>query len=303
MLIPPGALDADFPAVTQTGKYVLDVDALPALKVTALVLSAPNTADGYFNPTIDSTAFPGDSTLAKPIGMRILLPAAGIFMPPLSAGTTESSSTMGDLPDLELVNQPPSGFLAMGYVIPFSPAINPAGYSYQTFGSYLKVPGDFRTLEEGYFSAGIPTLSLLPSSGTAAYAGKVTGSLVDAPARDPGETVATVTATVNFAAGTVTIATTGTTSISNNADPATSPAANPALDFNGVLVFAPGSNTFSGPVSTANGMTGNVTGRFYGLGIPATTPSKAVGSPPELGGTFAVFATGVGAMQGAFGGK
>ena len=64
-----------------------------------------------------------------------------------------------------------------------------------------------------------------------------------------------------------------------------------------------GSMIISGSVTTANGMRGNVTGRFYGAGISSATSTQVAGSPPEVGGTFAVFTPGIGAVAGAFGAK
>jgi hypothetical protein len=298
MLIPPGALPTSFPAIAQEGTYQFDGNTLPDLKVTSLALTAPKIADAYFHPFIDGTAFPGDATLAKPTGMQFLLPGGGAAVSPVTA---ESSDTFGDLPSVEFLYDPPGGVTElMAYVIPFSTAINPEGYTYQTFGAYGVVPANL-TFLEGYFSTGVPTVTSLPSSGTASYAGKLQGSLLVTSTRDPGDTVAIIAVTVDFATRTLSVVTSSTTSLSDNAAAGESPAASPQLNFSGTLTYAAGSNTFSGTVTTGNGMTGNVTGRFYGAGIAATTAMKAVGSPPEVGGTFAMFAPGVGAMLGAFG--
>jgi hypothetical protein len=300
MRIPPGALPTSFPAIAQEGGYQFDGNVLPVLKVTSLVVAAPKIADAYFHPFIDGTAFPGDMTLAKPTGMQFLLPGGGAAAP---AGSNESSTTLGDLPGLEFFYDPFGGVSqGMAYVIPLSAAINPDGYTYQTFGAYAVFPGG-PVVKEGYFSTGVPTVTALPISGAATYVGKLQGSLVWASTRDPGDTVATVTATVDFGTRTITISTSGTTSISDNADTSATPTSSPQLNFVGMLTYTSSSNTFSGSVTTGTGMTGNVTGRFYGAGIPAPTASKVVGSPPELGGTFAVFAGGVGAVFGAFGAK
>jgi hypothetical protein len=157
---------------------------------------------------------------------------------------------------------------------------------------------------ESYFSAGVSTLAAtLPVLGTATYTGQAAGTYVNAVTNDPSQTAATMNATANFATRTVAFSTTGTTSLSNNAVAGTLPTANAALNMSGTLSYAAGNNTFTGAVTTTNGMSGNATGRFYGPGIAAATATKAIGAPPEIGGTFAVMATGVGAMQGAFGGK
>jgi hypothetical protein len=301
MLLPPFALPNNFPGVTQIASYALDPADTVNLKVTTLDIAAPNASDGFFNPMFSdpTTAFPGDATLGRPTGVQYLIPGDGV-----STGNNAplwNVDTLGGLPALEL-SKDVSTTQIVAYVIPFSLSINPDGFTYQTFGTYGVIPGD-GTFREGYFTSGIPTLTALPSSGTATYTGRLAVSTVDAVQRDPGYGEATASVTVDFAAATVTISTTGTTNLSNNAEPSALPSPAPGLDFSGTLTYAAGSNTFSGAVTASNGMTGNVTGRFYGAGIPATTASKAVGSPPEVGGTFALFTPKIEAIQGAFGGK
>jgi len=302
VLIPPAALPVSFPSIAQIGTYRFDGDVLPsALKVTSFELMAPKTTDAYFMPFADSTAFSGDPTLAKPTGMQFLLPGDGASTP--SGVSTIADDTFGDLPALSFTYAPPGAVTElMEYVIPFSAVINPDGYTFQTFGAFGTFPADL-TFEEGYFSTGVPTVTAFPGSGTATYAGKVQGSLVVAATRDPGGTGAAVAVSVDFVARTVTITTSGTTNLSDNAAPGALPVASPELNFSGTLTYAAGSNTFSGTVTAANGMTGNATGRFYGAGIASTTATKVAGSAPEVGGTFGMFAPGVGAMQGAFGAK
>jgi hypothetical protein len=65
---------------------------------------------------------------------------------------------------------------------------------------------------------------------------------------------------------------------------------NGSLNMTGTLNYSPGSNQFSGAVSTAGGMTGTAQGRFFG---PAAE---------EIGGTFSVTGPGVQSYGGAFGG-
>ncbi|HET7832184.1 MAG TPA: hypothetical protein VFK88_04390 [Gallionella sp.] len=190
-----------------------------------------------------------------------------------------------------------------GYATPYSAVSSPVGYTYQTFGFWGVEDKATGLSSEYYFSAGAPTVAAtLPATGTATYSGHAIASYVDAALRDPATVMATMNATANFATLSVAFSTTGTTSLSNNAPAGTLSSANPGLDMTGTLNYAAGSNTFTGAVTTANGMTGNATGRFYGPGIATATATKVVGAPPEIGGTFAVMGTN-GAMQGAFGGK
>ena len=298
MLIAPSALPASFPAITQVARYTLDASS-GALVVTSLVIDAPDSANGFFNPqATPGSTLPGDPTLAQPTGVQLLLPGAGA-----SVQATPASLSLGTgLPALEYDNGflPPAVEEDIAYVIPFSAAINPDGYTYQTLGTYVTIPGD-GTLTEGYFSTGIPTLSALPASGQATYTGRLSASTINARQHDPGSADGSVNVVVDFSTMNVTITTSALTDLSNNAPPGTTPSPAPGLNFHGVLTYAPASNTFSGSVLADNGMTGNVTGRFYGAGISAATSSKTAGSSPEIGGTFALFAPGVEAMQGAFG--
>lgn len=301
MLLPPGALPAHFPAITQSMDYTFDPAALPSLKVASLAIDPVNSTTSFIGPGIGVAAYPGDPTLGQLDSINVLSPGAGAG---IGRGAPLTNETLGGLPAVVLTIIVPGGggSEAVGYVLPYSLALNPAGYTYQTFGVWSVVGAPAVT--EGYFSTGVPTaVATLPAVGTASYTGVAVGSLVDAATREPADTTATMNATVDFAARTVAFATTGTTSLSNNAAVGALPTANPGLNMSGTLSYAAGSNTFAGPVSTTNGMSGNATGRFYGPGIAAATATKAIGAPPEIGGTFAVMGAGVGAMQGAFGGN
>ncbi len=135
---------------------------------------------------------------------------------------------------------------------------------------------------------------------------------MDAATRNPIEVQALMNATANFATQTIAFSTTGTLTApftapganfhTNSGPTPTTPVANPGLDMTGTLSYAAGNNTFTGTVTTSNGVSGNATGRFYGPGLAAATATKVAGAPPEIGGTFAVTGA-AGAMQGAFGGK
>ncbi len=244
-------------------------------------------------------AYPADPTLGQAISITNGMMAPMIIS--TLTGAVSSQTVIAGLPAVTLTNNLTKA--SSSYVMPLSATLNPTGYTYQTFGSW-QTTNFAGALSEVYFSSGISTAQLtLPVVGTASYTGQAAGSYVNAITNDPSKTVATMNATADFAARTVAFSTTATTSLSNNAAVGTLPTANAGLNMNGTLSYAAGSNTFTGAVTTTNGMSGNATGRFYGPGIAVATPTKVVGAPPEIGGTFAVMATGVGAMQGAFGGK
>ena len=299
MLLAPSALPASFPAIAQSAEYGFERTG-SSLAVTSVVFRYPLDLEAYFEPLIiGSDTVPGDASLGKPNPIMI---TTNVWTGVSGTSTfgvccTVTFDVLGGLPDLvdTSVNE------AIAYVLPYSAAVNPAGYTYQTFGTWIAVPDNLPPVE-GYFSTGIPTdAATLPVAGTATYTGPATGTWVNAQTRDFFSTVASVNVTVDFGASTVTISTTGTNVVSNNAPPGTSPTPSANLNFSGSLSYSTASNTFTGVATTSNGISGNVTGRFYGLGISASTSSKVMGSPPELGGTFAVFVPGGGSMQGAFG--
>jgi hypothetical protein len=304
VITPPASANITWNAVVQSTGYSFDPFAALATpstqKISSLNVFAADT--GAFNQQLISTgaAYPTDPTLGQTIA--IMNAVGGINSASLNTatGAVASQTTLAGLPAVTLTDNVTG--TSSSYVLPYSAILNPAGYTYQTFGSWWT--SGVGGAGESYFSRGASTaIATLPVLGTATYTGVAAGSYVNAVTNDLSKTTATMNATANFATRTVTFATTSTTSLSNNAVAGTLPSANAALNMNGTLSYAAGNNTFSGAVTTTNGMSGNATGRFYGPGIAAATPTKAIGAPPEIGGTFAVKATGIGAMQGAFGGK
>ena len=73
-------------------------------------------------------------------------------------------------------------------------------------------------------------------------------------------------------------------------NPTTGTLNNSTLNMTGTLNIAPGTNQFTGAVTTAGGLTGTATGRFYGPAVQ------------EIGGTFSTTGTGGQSYVGGFGG-
>jgi hypothetical protein len=308
MLTPVNSVNIER-GIVQSTDYTLEPTAYAALpsiqKVTSVNFnSIIPVVDTGASLTISTgaTAYLADPTIG--IASSLSLGVGGwAYQTSTAGGAVVSQSTLAGLPSARFADSV-QGY-TVDYVLPYSATLSPTGYTYQTFGSWSqKIMAVGVVNRENYFSAGVSTVAgTLPVLGTATYTGQAAGTYVNAVTNDPSQTTATMNATANFAARTVAFSTTGTTSLSNNAVAGTLPTANAALNMSGTLSYAVGNNTFTGAVSTTNGMSGNATGRFYGPGIVAATPTKAIGAPPEIGGTFAVMAAGVGAMQGAFGGK
>jgi hypothetical protein len=166
-----------------------------------------------------------------------------------------------------------------------------AGWDYQGFGLW-NTENSMGVGTVGVMSAGVPTAgAAIPASGTATYSGAAAGYYVE----PSGNNVLLVWSDSNlsvgadFGARTLAFATTQTAIIQDPSSP-TVPA--PDLNLTGTLTYAAGSNSFTGPVSSAGGLSGTADGRFYG---PAAE---------ELGGVFALNrGSGLETYTGAFGGK
>jgi hypothetical protein len=298
MLLPPSAPLTNFPAISQAAQYTLNTASLPDLNVTAVNFpSFGLSINAFMRPTIDANGYPADPTLGQLTGISLQMPLGVVISS--GDGTPRIDST-GAQPSAVLTQIAPLFLASVGYALPRSTMLNPDGFTFQTFGGWSSSPGA-PSVTDGFFSAGIPTTAGIPLTGTASYSGQGQGTFIDTAGGDLADVTTTVTAQVDFQAMTITFSTTATAGVSVNAPDGTARSPNPTLNLHGVLRFPVATNTFVGAVTSTNGMSGNVTGRFYGTPIGAATATKAAGSPPEIGGTFAVLIPGVGSMLGSFG--
>jgi hypothetical protein len=297
MLVAPNSAGT-WSNITQTMKYFFDYSAASAglLKVNSLMLYETSTHSTNYTSITTGAAFASDATLGQPVASTH---SSGVG----AWGTNATSSTVGTLAGFPSATFSQSGTVwTTNYVLPYSASLNPAGYTYQTFGVSLYYMASF--FSEVFYSCGVVTdPATLPTSGTATYTGKATASMVDTASREPYDAISTVNISIDFATRSVSVSTTGTTSVSSNASVSTPYSSTPALNLSGTLTYSAGSNTFTGVVTSTNGMSGNVTGRLYGPGIASATASKVAGAPPEIGGTFALMQAGGNVMQGSFGGN
>jgi len=161
------------------------------------------------------------------------------------------------------------------------------GWDYQTFGVWSEQTGtDSGTY--AVMSVGAPTAgSSIPTSNSATFFGAAGGQYVNAGG-DSYLTVADLTVTANFLNRSLSF-TTANTVVTQDLSTF---AFNNGLNLNGTLTYAAGINSFTGTVTSANGLTGSSTGQFYG---PAAQ---------ELGGVFYVkAASGLETYGGAYGAK
>jgi hypothetical protein len=161
------------------------------------------------------------------------------------------------------------------------------GWNYQSFGVWNNQAA--HTGEIALSSFGAPTpASAVPLAGSATFVGKLGGFYVS-PAGEGSLAAANLTLNADFSARSLNFLSSGS-SVTRDLS-AASPARH--LDLNGTLVYAPGTNTFSGTLKNAGGtMSGSSKGQFYG---PAAQ---------ELGGVFTVkSANTVETFSGAYGAK
>lgn len=293
LLIPPNVGSQGFAALLQGSLYSVD-GSVSSLPITESVVYPVVVTEGIGIAT--GNAYSGDASLGQWIS----------FYTPFRPGIGGGDSASLEAPHFDTWGGMPAAIYPWGSaaefasVLPASATLNPAGYTYQGMGGYADAGTG--KMEETWFSFGIPTkASTLPTSGTATYAGRVIGTFINAGQRTSYDLAATINATVNFGTRTVTFSTSDSTNVVSTAPSGTTPAANAALNLSGTLSYAADSNTATGVVTAGNGMKGNATLRFSGPGISSATASKAAGSPPEVGGTFAVLLPMIGSLQGAFG--
>ena len=160
------------------------------------------------------------------------------------------------------------------------------GFEYQTYGAWGAYGN--ATTPAYAISVGNPSpASAIPLTGALTFTGGATGYYVDVN-KFGYATYSNMVAAVTFENRSVAFSTTNTSVIGGPGAPQISA---PALNMTGTLTYAAGSNAMTGTATTANGMSGNMNGKFYG---PALN---------EVGGTYAVTGSGVGSMVGGFGGK
>jgi hypothetical protein len=297
MLLPLNSPYSTYVSIVQSVAYGLDGNALPAAKVTSVSVSGVNPTVGTAIST-GNIGYPGDLTHGELSQFTTGgWPGAGGGYGPVSAFTTYQSATMLGAMKAGLYSSGNIAGTLIAYSLPYSASANPTGFTYQTAGYLAEVIA--AGASESFFSIGIPAdPATLPAAGNAIYSGPSDGSVVDAATGEPSDVMSTFTVTVDFAAHSATISSTGTSSLPANAASGAAFSPDPTLDLTGTLGYLANSNTLTGPVQTSKGPIGNATCRFYGPGIAAATATKVQGAPAEFGCTFAVMKVGGAAMHG-----
>jgi hypothetical protein len=158
------------------------------------------------------------------------------------------------------------------------------GWDYQSFGVWK--PAWITQGTFGTFSVGAPTAgSAIPGTGNANFTGKVIGSYVSGTGVG-NAVLANLTVNVDFSSQSLAF---NTTSTLTSLDWKTF-TQNDGLNLSGNLSYSPGTNGFTGDLSTVSGLAGQSSGQFYG---PAAE---------ELGGVFFLQGNGE-TYTGAYGAK
>lgn len=163
----------------------------------------------------------------------------------------------------------------------------PDALEYQRFGAWSVLAGDQGWIGAGSFGHRTAAANL-PSTGTARYAGAVTGLYVDGDAKS-GVLIAEATVDANFAARLLTFSTTDTQLV---AEAATTPAARLNVSPTELRPTTGDARHFSGVGWTRNSaLSGMIDARFYGP------------NAEEVGGTLALRGAGTELIAGGFGAK
>jgi len=160
------------------------------------------------------------------------------------------------------------------------------GWDYQSFGVWATGAGTgsgtFGSISVGSATPG----ASIPTTGTATYGGYTAGRYSSGIGQT-WFTSSSMTAAANFGTRDIAFTTTGTQITPD----LIASSANSNLNMTGTLSYAAATNQITGNVTTTGGLTGTVTGRFYGP------------SAQEIGGTFSAMGGGLEGYAGAFGGK
>jgi hypothetical protein len=202
---------------------------------------------------------------------------------PSSGATAATLAALGQ-PGIDVRQQRPNatssdaGLNANPYVL---------GWEYQSFGVWNSQAGPSGSIRVSSFGAPTPGATL-PTSGSAAFSGKVAGVYISAQGQS-AMAAGELGVNANFSTRSLAFSSSGT---AITLDARTASAA-PHLDLKGTLSYAPNTNSFSGTLTNAGGtLSGSSQGRFYG---PAAQ---------ELGGVFTVkSSTTVETFTGAYGAK
>jgi len=189
----------------------------------------------------------------------------------------------------DVISTTSSGSVLYGYnaartTTLLAPSVDYFGWNYQSYGVWVTGQGTGAGTVGAASVGSITPTTGIPATGTGSFTGNSIGMYVNSSG-SAFYTVANMTANANFATQAVTFATTGTTTV--NLATGVSASA-PTLNLSSNMTYTGG--TLSGAITSGSGMSGSITGKFYGP------------TAQEIGGTYALSGGGS-SMFGGFGGK
>ena len=269
-------------------------------KPVTIVINGPSqeatytydTGTGKITSLSAASAFDsGGSITVAIVGAATTLTAKSALGTTISLNTANGDSIGVLLPSDTVKN---ASFNGQNIILLFNRITGLPAWDYQAFGVWETREDTTASGAVGAMSFGAETPGAsVPTIGTAVFSGATAGIYFDS-AGNSFFTGSGMSATTNFATRSIAFATTGTFT---STDFFITRSANPNLDMSGTLTYAPGSNLFTGAVTTVGGglsnapMSGSATGKFYG---PAAQ---------EMGGTFAVSGGGTAGYIGGFGAR
>ncbi len=259
-ITPPATVEAS--GVSQDGDYVAPG---PGFSITSI------TDEGASTSASASITYRADNSISR---ISITTPN----------GTVVWDEALGD----DIDDADPAVVVATNAAstsIAFAVDAIDVGWEYQTFGAWQTGIGTGAG-SYGALSIGAPTAgSAIPTTGGATFTGATMGFYSDGTG-DGFVTVSDLTVTADFAARSLGFNANNTQKI-NTTTAVETAAVN--LNMTGTLTYAPATNSFSGALNAAGGMTGTSQGWFYGP------------SAEELGGVFSLAGTGVETYTGSYG--
>ena len=288
-----GSSSSSTPATTTTDTTTPTTPTTPTVTAfttwSAVVVNDPTILSSGVSATISTDGVASLAT-TNTSGTFTINSAGGFSEIAMNAGSANSVSfktASGDTIQ-NVYNSTAAASLNQAQTLVSIDAI-PSAYSfqYQIYGAW----GSYGTsnLASNAVSLGSPSTGAgIPTTGTTTVACSSSGYFVDNN-KNAYLTNATMLATINFAAGTITFTTNNSGMLGG---PLGSPVSNSSLNlFAGSLIYTLGTNVITGTVASSSGMTGPVNGLFYGP------------NGNEVGGTYAITNASVGTMVGGFGCK
>ena len=288
-----GGSSSSTPATTTTTDTTPTTPTTPTVTAfttwAAVVTNDPTKLSSGVSATIGTDGVASLAT-TNASGTFTINSAGGFSEIAMNAGTTNSVSfktASGDTIQNAYNNSTAVALNQANTLVSIDAIPSAYSFQYQIYGAWGSYGSS--NLASNAVSLGSPSTGAgIPTTGSATVSCSSSGYFVGL-AKNAFLTNATMSATINYAAGTITFNTSNTGMLGG---PLGYPISDNTLDLSGgSITYTVGTNVLTGIVFSANNMIGPVNGLFYGP------------NANELGGTYAITNTLVGTMVGGFGCK